>query len=763
MLPIILGGGVYAERHAVAIIQHPLVQHFIPAYRSLKKLPDALFMPVTLFHKQSLPNYYLSIAPKNIALMNAALPMNPFGADDSDDLGEDSKVWVSADFKAGDYEGRVKVRYRGNKQTHWNSYKKSYMIEFPKEHLFQGMRRLSLVIPSDRQYVGMSINNFRARKLGLMVPEESYGRLSLNGADHGVYLIFEQWSQEWIEKRPIASNSTLFGLGDPTPQTPQDTMIYSDEGIPYWKSWNNESLEFPRVEALVELVEHSTDEEFEKFIPLLVDLDQFYARDVVSILAGTFHTTSDRLNASNLVLYFDGTDGRFKPIPYNIGLQDEVGAMRERTTPVASVLARRIWAIPKFRSARDAMFREYVANEKEDDLAYIEDLFKTLTPEFLTDQAKPGSSLEYLAFKKMMLLDLAKYYDDPLGWLEAEVEDFPSEPATLSLPEMFRYLPIATLSPAEFLRTNPGFRQVGSNLYLPRGTYWFSHTIIVPEGTQLTVAPGSTIYMGPDASFISYSPVVAEGTVSQPITVTAQNPARPWGVFGVIRAGAATSTFAYVSMSHGGEATINGVFMSGMLALHNSDGRILSSVFQETTGDDGVNVKGGTAIIENNLFVGNFQDGLDLDFPGEGTLVAHNEFNNNGGDGIDLSWSQVTIDDNIIVGSGDKGISVGERSTPAISGNIIIGNIIGIASKDQSVADARNNLILSNDTAVAAYQKKDFFGGATASVTGGTLWGNRIATYADDRSSIDLVNVSRALPGDLELPSRFNSYLQEQK
>ena len=80
-----------------------------------------------------------------------------------------------------------------------------------------------------------------------------------------------------------------------------------------------------------------------------------------------------------------------------------------------------------------------------------------------------------------------------------------------------------------------------------------------------------------------------------------------------------------------------------------------------------------------------------------------------GNDGPDISGSDVLIQNNIIKNSGDKGISVGERSTPKIYNNLIEGCVIGIAVKDGSRAEISDNKLIKNKTGIAAYLKKPLY------------------------------------------------------
>lgn len=714
----------FVKNNKTAVLQDPLVQRFIPLYRSLYKLPDIFWMPWAAFAQSELPTYEIFITPKNIERMNEALPDQPFASN----MNVGSKVWVPAYFRAPGYEGNVRVRYRGNLASHWNAYQKSYLIRFPNSNLYNGMRRMNLVIPSKRRYFAMSLNGYRAEKLGLIKPDEQYVNLNVNGAQTGVLLAFEHWSQEWIEKMPMSALSTIYGV---------------DEGKGpienHWSSWNSELLDRKPLEALSEIIEHAPDEEFKKLIPLLIDIEDWYAWDVMFILASGYHTDPATFGANNLVMIFDRSEGRFKPVPYNTviytpSFRREVGNSGIIGKP--PLLHQRILSIPEFRARRDEVFREYVANNRKDDIAFVDAWRNTYTREFLMDTAKNDNHFSFLAQVRENYNAMIENFDDPYDILDHEYEFELELKDDLKLPKAFKYLEDAIRTPQEFVRSNPNFVVTSTNeLLLPRGTYRFTDTVIIPRETKLTIAPGTTILMDREASFVSYSPVVARGTVRLPISVLPLTE-RPWGVFAVMNTAQEASSFTHTVFQEGFEATINGAYISGTLALHNADGTITNSRIEDAQGDDGLNVKGGNVTVTDVLFTNNSSDGVDLDFVHPDTIFTDNIFADNKGDAIDLSWSTIVVANNTVATCADKGISVGEQSAPTIRKNVVRDCDLGIAVKDSSQALITENQLIDNRIAISLYQKKPFFGGGHATATQNLLWNNSRETELDALSTL---------------------------
>jgi parallel beta-helix repeat protein len=225
--------------------------------------------------------------------------------------------------------------------------------------------------------------------------------------------------------------------------------------------------------------------------------------------------------------------------------------------------------------------------------------------------------------------------------------------------------------------------------------------------------------------------------VARPVSIGAQNPQKKWGVFAVVQPGA-ESTISYARFDGGSDAHIAGAFLSGMVDVYEGDATIEHSVFTRAKGDDSLNVKKGNVLLQNNLFQDNSADGADLDFASG--FIQNNTFVNNGNDGIDLSGShELRIEDNTIIGSGDKCISVGEQSVVTVTRTRMARcKGTGIAVKDLSRAFVKESTIVNNAVGVELYKKKDFFGGGTLEITNSLVWGNARMLQKDDQSSLTI-------------------------
>jgi hypothetical protein len=238
------------------------------------------------------------------------------------------------------------------------------------------------------------------------------------------------------------------------------------------------------------------------------------------------------------------------------------------------------------------------------------------------------------------------YRWDQAGWIWFKVTGY-----NVTLPEDLSDL--VDNSIADFVARNPFFSsdpQDSTSLVLQKGEYDINETIVVPQGSSLTIAPGTILRFKVGCSLISYSPIMARGTEREPIVFTAQNKWRKWGVVGVVNKG--KSIFEHTRFEHGRQALVNDISFLGTLSLIETETEIARSQFFNLFGKDGAYVHGGRVFFQNNTFRDCFKDGVDFD--GGAGKISQNRFVNCGDEAIDLGEdSNVQVFANNIVGSKD--------------------------------------------------------------------------------------------------------------
>lgn len=727
------------------LLQNRLVQSSIHTYRSIRKLPDLLFSPYFI-KKTKLKVYEISVNPKDLAILNKQLPDDPFAGH----LDDQNRLQINGIFSSNDYSGKVDLRFRGFGVQHWNSLQKSWRVNFKGEGGYKGMEALNLVIPSDRWYFLESLAMYRAKKLGLTSITPEFVRLRVNGQDMGVYLSWEQWSSTWLSRNGIPDSSSILAVDD----SRIDELDYRSgpymekEFLSFWKSYTSEeSTSFPELETLINLIQNSDDQTFKALIPHLLDLDKFYAWDVLRAITGSNHQSDNYNN----ILLFNTATGKFEIIPFDIFDKNVLTQIGYSYKDNDMLLSRRIYAIHEFREKRNELLKTYLTDENlKDDLAYYDSLMDRYKSEFYSDQSKLHSNFEFISTVKEARNLMIEGFEGARGILDHGGEYYKNNltnTPTLEFEESFKRFKEVSYSKETFLNENPWFYSSGQNeISIGPGTYFFDRSIIIPANLKLIIQPGTNLYLAKDVSIISYSPVHISGNAINRVSIRASKNNIPWGSFLIINTNE-KSIVSFADFDSGSGVKINGIISTGMLAAHNSDLEVTNSNFTNSFDDDQINVKYALAKIEKSTFTRTYSDALDLDATSEGSVVRDNKFFGPigrgkellGGDAIDISWSNVLIENNIVKECGDKGISVGESSRPLIKKNTLEKCNIGIAVKDSSRARIFENTFIENNIAISAYKKKKEFGGGEALVIKPDFKANKENLKEDEWSEIILI------------------------
>ena len=188
---------------------------------------------------------------------------------------------------------------------------------------------------------------------------------------------------------------------------------------------------------------------------------------------------------------------------------------------------------------------------------------------------------------------------------------------------------------------------------------------------------------------------------------------------------------------------------TAMLTIHDVDQvEIVNSVFRNShLTDDMVHVVYGEVRIENSTFENAFADAIDLD-------ISHS-----GNDALDLMSSTVLVKQSELLNSGDKGISIGERSKLFLVNGRVVDNKIGLQCKDDSVCLVHNTRIIDNKIGVDASQKNWQYGnGGNLVVKNSVILNNLTSLTSGKKSTVSVVN--SYIDGRLSGASTQNEYLE---
>jgi len=257
---------------------------------------------------------------------------------------------------------------------------------------------------------------------------------------------------------------------------------------------------------------------------------------------------------------------------------------------------------------------------------------------------------------------------------------------------------------------------------------------------DLIIQPGTTVRLAPDATLVLKGRLLAEGTPERPIRFLSQQADQPpWGAIVLMGQGANGSRLTHCEMA-GGSGRKGDLFeYSAMFSVHDvKDVSVQDCLFRDNrVVDDMVHAVYADIRFERTRFKNAFADALDLDI--SEAVIIDSQFDNSGNDAVDLMTSEAVITGTIFKYNDDKGISVGENSQLCAVNNRLIGNMIGVESKDRSTAVLFNHSFVNNKTALHAYKKNWRYGeGGRIFIAKSTIVGGEVVAQAQKRSSIAL-------------------------
>ena len=223
---------------------------------------------------------------------------------------------------------------------------------------------------------------------------------------------------------------------------------------------------------------------------------------------------------------------------------------------------------------------------------------------------------------------------------------------------------------------------------------------------KLIIEPGTKILLGPDVSVFLGNQLQIRGTAERPVEITSLNAnQKPWGALILEGNRADGSLLHYLHLSGGSGYKNDLREYSGMLSIHRVNNvRLDNCLFKDNhLFDDMLHVVYSSILIDNCRFDEAIHDAVDLDI--SKLRMTNSLLTGSGNDGVDLMTSIAYLKQNTISHSGDKALSVGERSMLFMNDNLLTSNKTAIEAKDDSVAVILGNQILANQSALRGYMK----------------------------------------------------------
>jgi len=372
------------------IEQKTIIKNFGPLYRLVRKTTD-LFFIFNYLIPNNFETYNLVISESDFKALNDALPQ-PYS---EVILTEEYQIDVPATFIANGEEYKVLVRYRGDHNNHWSAPKKSWLVKFDEEKLFAGKSKLHFIIPFDRYYIVAYLNYFRSQKIGLITPQFGFANLKVNGKLNGTYFWVEGMSKELVEKNQKTGDTNLYSTVNLDWLFGEGVREFSN--VTPWKknveNPNSKYDNFAEIDKLLDLINNADEETFQNQIFNLIDKDNFFKRQVHSLLIA-----SDHQAGANSRIYFNSTTGKFEFLTWNT----DQGVPTEILDRLYDPLINRIMSRPENIHLRNQYLWDYVYDEKnlEEDLAVYDQQTKLFKVDYFKDPIRVKSYLQYLLESK---------------------------------------------------------------------------------------------------------------------------------------------------------------------------------------------------------------------------------------------------------------------------------------------------------------------------------------------------------------------------
>lgn len=314
-------------------------------------------------------------------------------------------------------------------------------------------------------------------------------------------------------------------------------------------------------------------------------------------------------------------------------------------------------------------------------------------------------------------------------------------PATVSSPQM-------TLENRPTGLEHPAFvlDEVNHRIIVRQGTWKVENPVTFPSGYTVTAEAGAELDLVEAAYLISFSPLHFIGDEESAIVVRSSDGSGQ-GLY-VLRAkdqsGSAKSKLKHVRFLNLTALKDSAGALTGAVTFYDSPVEFDNCLFSGNTSEDALNIVSSRFEINKSTIEKTLSDAFDSDF--SSGRVQNTTFVDIGNDALDFSGSSATLQDITVSTCGDKGVSVGERSSVKGSKILVKNCQIGLASKDQSELTLSTVRVEDVTTLASAYQKKPEYGPAQMRLKDFTEMGKISMPYLIEKGSQIYINGEQITP-----------------
>ncbi|MDQ0200111.1 CotH kinase family protein [Neobacillus ginsengisoli] len=228
----------------------------------------------------------------------------------------ENDIWmddhVPAVLKIGDNQYSIKLAYRGNVIR--KKKKKSYHIIFQKPFTVNGAHEIHL----NAEYNDISLSRNKLSldffdRIGVISPQSQHVLLNINGFCKGIYLELESFDQYLLQKRKLPDGPIIYATNYYAnfsllnPENELKTSLIEGYTLKYGDKSSLTELEY-----MIAMINSLNNEEFEKEIPKVLDVEQYF-----TWLSGVICTQNFDGFIHNYALYRNGKTNLYEITPWD--------------------------------------------------------------------------------------------------------------------------------------------------------------------------------------------------------------------------------------------------------------------------------------------------------------------------------------------------------------------------------------------------------------------------------------------------------------
>lgn len=288
---------------------------------------------------------------------------------------------VPAMLKVGNNRYKIGLSFRGNVIR--KKKKKSYQIIFRKPHVVNGAHEIHLNAEfNDVSLIRNKLSLDFFDRIGVISPHSKHVLLYMNGSCKGIYLELESFDQFFLQKRKLSKGPIIYAtdyyanFSLLTPENKLKTRLNEGYSIKY-----GHKKDLANLEEFIALINSLNNEEFEKKIPQILDVNQY-----LKWLSGVVCTQNFDGFIHNYALYQNGETGVYEITPWDYdgtwGRDLRGEPLEHDYVPITgyNTLTGRLLHFPSFKKKYCDILSSILDNDftVEAQREMIEGLFKTL-------------------------------------------------------------------------------------------------------------------------------------------------------------------------------------------------------------------------------------------------------------------------------------------------------------------------------------------------------------------------------------------------